>query len=193
MKRNSLLSILIILVVLVFVYLVMRSITLDFRKDSTEVVYRRTSPETRISLFESKLKNLLESGGKILFRGGDVGFLQFSVSKDKHLIVMIPLSVSIPYAKPATWARFFMKTQHHKITLSAEEEARLREISGLRNAPVKVISKKKPSPERFIEKDLGTDIKRASEITEDVFIKVFQVESDYKVIHASADFRKIRW
>jgi hypothetical protein len=139
------------------------------------------------------LEKALKLGEKILFRGGDISFIQFSVSKDKHLIIMIPLSASISYAKPVTWARFFIETRYHKITLSPEEETRLREIPELRDALVKITSKKKTRPERFIEKDLGTDAKKASEIMEEVFIEVFQTEQDYKVTHTFADFRNIQW
>jgi hypothetical protein len=190
MNKYKLLTILIILAVFFVIYLVLANITFDSK---TEVVYPSTSPEQRISIFESELEKALKLGEKILFRGGDISFIQFSISKDKHLIMMIPLSVSIAYAKPVTWAKFFIETRYHKIALSAEQETRLREISELRDAPVKITSKKRPSPERFIETDLGTDVKRASEIVEEVFIEVFQTEQEYKVTHTFADFRNIQW
>jgi len=188
-RLSSIILLVILGTISVAIYLVMAGvITPDYRE---EMVYQKTSPERRNFIFESKLEKILQSGEKILFRSGDM-FVQFNVAEDKHLVMMIPLSVSIPYAKPVTRVRFFMKTRYHNIVLSAKQEVRLREIPELQNAPVKITSKRKTLPERFIEIDLGTDVKRASEIAEKV-IQIFHSESDYELIHTYADFREIRW
>ena len=166
---------------------------IDFTTTTDIFVHPKTNFEERISIFESRLTQSLRSGKTVVFRGGDVGVIQFSISQNKHLIMTIPLLVSIPYAKPATWVRFFMKTQYHNIALSVEQADRLREIPELRGSQVKVNSDKKTSLKSFIEIDLETNVKKASKIMEEIFRKAFQLESDYKVIYTFADLRNIRW
>ncbi|MBC8228355.1 hypothetical protein H8E77_02255 [bacterium] len=191
MKKNRTSSIILLVIlgtVLAAIYLAVANITFDSR---VVQVYPKTSLERMTSICEYELEKVLKSGETILFRSEEM-FVQFNVSNEKHLAIIIPLSVSIPYAKPATWARFFMETKYHKIALSDEDEVRLREIPELRGAPVKITSKRKPNPERFIEADLGNDVKRASEIAAEI-IKIFQPGPNDEVSHTYADFRKIRW
>ncbi len=153
-----------------------------------------TTPTERLSLFESALSTLQQSGeGEAIFSGGD-GFVRFRVREDGNFAVLVPVSASIPRVLPPTWVRFFMadKYKFRNIRLPRHERQRLEKMEPLHNATVREVTYPGTAPHIFLESALGSGVARASVLAESILTEVFQIESGMLDIYGG-EYRKFRW
>ena len=172
---------------------------LGIREEDTAQAYqtdRNYSVSTPISLstFEFHLSTLQEfGGGEVIFSGG-TGFVRFQVREDGKILVLVPVSASIPCIKPETLARFFIsdKYKFHNIRLARHERQRLEDMEPLQNAVERKVSYSGTAPHVFIEAELGSDVSLASVLAESILTEVFQIGSGMLDIYGG-EYRKFRW
>ena len=173
---------------------------LELREEETAQAYQThrdyptSTPTVRVSVFESNLSTLQKSGGgEAIFHGGK-GYVRFRVGEDDSIAVLVPVSASVPRVLPVTLARFFVADNHkfHHIRLTHDERQRLEEMEPLQDAVERKVSYSGTAPHIFIEAELGSDVVRASEMTETILTEVFQIGSG-KLGTYAGDYRKFRW
>ena len=156
--------------------------------------YLHTTPTVRLSVFESVLSTLQQSGeGEAIFSGGN-GFVRFRIRGDGSIVMLVPVSASIRCILPDTSARFLIPDNYklHNIRLPRHERQRLEEMELLQNAVERKVSYSGTSPHIFIEAELGSDVVRAAEMTETILTKVFQIGSG-KLGTYVGNYHKFRW
>ena len=156
--------------------------------------YLHTTPTVRLSVFESVLSALQQRGqGEVIFSGGK-GFVRFQVREDESMVVLVPVSASIRCILPESSARFFIsdKYKFHNIRLARHERQRLEEMEPLQNAVERKVSYSGTAPHIFIEAELGSDVVRATEMTETILTEVFQIGSG-KLGTYVGNYHKFRW
>lgn len=172
---------------------------LGIREEDTAQAYqtdRNYSVSTPISLstFEFHLSTLQEfGGGEVIFSGGK-GFVRFQVREDGNILVLVPVSASIPRRLPVTLARYFIadKYKFHNIRLARHERQRLQDLEPLQNAVERKVPYSGTAPHIFIEAELGSDVSLASVLAESIFTEVFQTGSG-QVGRYLGNYRKFRW
>ena len=172
---------------------------LGMREEDTSQVYqtdRNYSISTPFShsTFEFHLSTLQQfGGGEVIFSGGK-GFVRFQVREDGKILVLVPVSASIPCIQPETLARFFIsdKYKFHNIRLARHERQRLEDMEPLQNAVERKISYSGTAPHVFLEAALGLEVTRASVLAESILTEVFQIGAGRLEIHAG-EYREFRW
>ena len=186
------------LVVLVLAYLLGVKTYDTSKKEKSQVyetdysVFRPTTTTSRLSHFESTLKDLqLFGGGEAIFEGGK-GFVLFRVHRDGNLVAMVPVFASVQHIASITlFARLLFKRYYYTIRLTASEREQLAQIAPFQDAPEREVPYPKTDPHVFLTAALGTDTLAAAELTEGVLTKVFQVKHDMINIYAG-DYRDFR-
>ena len=136
-----------------------------------------TTATSRLSSFESSLKQLQQfGGGEVIFEGGK-GFVRFRVHKDGSLVAMIPIFASVPHISSTTLFRLILLSKrYYTIRLTSWEREQLAQIAPFQNAPEREVPYPKTDPHIFREADLGADTSAAAELAESVLTKVFGVK-----------------
>ena len=136
-----------------------------------------TTATSRVSSFESSLRQLRQfGGGEVIFEGGK-GFVLFRVRKDGSLVAKVPVFASIPHISSTTLFRLIpLSKRYYTIRLTSWEREQLDQIAPFQNAPEREIPYPKTDPHIFLEAELGTDTSVAAELTETVLTKVFGVK-----------------
>ena len=169
------------------------------KKEQTQVyetdysLFRPTTTTSRLSHFESTLKDLqLFRGGKVIFEGGK-GFVLFRVRKDGNLVAMVPVFASVQHIASITlFARLLLhKKYYYTIRLTSLEREELAQMTPFQDAPEREVPYPKTDPHIFLTAALGTDTSAAAELTEAVLTKVFYVKHDMINIYAG-DYRDFR-
>ena len=155
-------------------------------------VYRPTTTISRLSHFESTLKDLQQfGGGEVIFEGGK-GFVLFRVHRDGNLVAMVPVFASVQHIASITlFARLLFKRYYYTIKLTSSAREELAQIAPFQDAPEREVPYPKTDPHIFREAELGTDISAAAKLTEIVLTRVFQVKHDMINIYAG-DYREFR-
>ena len=156
-------------------------------------VFWPTTTTSRLSHFESTLKDLqLFGGGEVIFEGGK-GFVRFQVHKDGNLVAMVPVFASVQHIASITlFARLLLhKKYYYTIKLTSPEREELAQMTPFQDAPEREIPYPKTDPHIFLTAALGTDTSAAAELTEAVLTKVFHVKDDMINIYAG-DYREFR-
>ena len=143
---------------------------------STSSVYPTTGT-SRVSSFESSLRQLRQfGGGEVIFEGGK-GFVLFRVRKDGSLVAKVPVFASIPHISSTTlFGLILLSKRYYTIRLTSWEREQLERIPPFQNAPEREIPYPKTDPHIFLEADLGTDTSAAAELTETVLTDIFGVK-----------------
>ena len=143
---------------------------------STSSVHPTTST-SRLSSFESTLKQLQQFGGnEVIFEGGK-GFVRFRVRKDGALVVMVPVFASVPHISSTTlFGLILLSKRYYTIRLTSWEKEQLEQILPFQNAEERGVPYPKTDPHIFLEAELGTDTSAAAELAEAVLTKVFGVK-----------------
>ena len=112
----------------------------------------------------------------MIFSGGK-GFVGFRVREDANIVVLIPVSASIPCPLPVTWARFFIpdKYKFHNIRIASHERQRIQEMEPFQGATERQVAYPGTAPQKFIQAELGLDVSRASALAESILTEVFQI------------------
>ena len=151
-----------------------------------------TTTTSRVSSFESSLKQLQQfGGGEVIFEGGK-GFVLFRVRTDGSLTAMVPVFATIPHISSTTlFGVILLSKRYYTIRLTAWEKEQLAQIPSFQNASEREVPYPKTEPHIFREADLGTDISAAAELTEAVLTKVFGVKEGMITTFAGGyrDFR----
>ena len=136
-----------------------------------------TTATSRVSSFESSLKQLQQFGrGEVIFEGGK-GFVRFRVRKDGSLVAMVPVFATIPHISSTTLFRLILLSKrYYTIRLTSWEKEQLAQIPPFQNASEREVLYPKTDPHIFLEADLGTDTSAAAELAESVLTKVFGVK-----------------
>ena len=91
----------------------------------TDGDYLTSTPTVRLAAFESYLLTLQQfGGGDVIFQGGK-GFVRFRIREDGNIVVLVPVSASIPRVPcPLHSARFFVadKSQIPPYSSNASDE-----------------------------------------------------------------------
>ena len=122
----------------------------------TDGGYFTSTPTVRVSVFESDLSTLQQfGGGEVIFSGGK-GFVRFRIREDGNIVVLVPVSASIPRVLPVTLARFFVAENHkfHHIRLTHEERQRIQEMKPLQYATEREVAYPGTAPHFDIETEL---------------------------------------
>ena len=136
-----------------------------------------TTATSRVSSFESTLKQLQQfGGGEVIFEGGK-GFVRFRVRKDGSLVAMVPAFVSVPHISSTTLFRLILLSKrYYTIRLTSWDKETLAQIPSFQDAAEREVPYPKTDPHIFLEAELGTDTSAAAELTEAVLTKVFGVK-----------------
>ena len=196
--KGGLIVCLLALVVLVLVYFLGVKTYDTSKKEKSQVyetdysVYRPTTTTSRLSHFESTLKDLqLFGGGEAIFEGGK-GFILFRVHRDGNLVAMVPVFASVQHIASITlFARLLFKRYYYTIRVTASEREQLAQIAPFQDAPERGVPYPKTDPHIFLEANLGSDAGAAAALTEAVLTKVFYVKDDMINIYAG-DYREFR-
>ena len=196
--KRGLIVCMLALVVLVLAYLFGVK-TIDApKKENSQVyetdysVFRPTTTTSRLSHFESTLKDLqLFGGGEAIFEGGK-GFVRFRIHRDGNLVAMVPVFASVQHIASITlFARLLFRRYYYTIRLTPSEREELAQITPFQDAPEREVPYPKTDPHIFLIAALGTDTSAAAELTEAVLTKVFYVKHDMINIYAG-DYREFR-
>lgn len=136
-----------------------------------------TTATSRVSSFESSLRQLRQfGGGEVIFEGGK-GFVLFRVRTDGSLVAKVPVFASVPHISSTTLFRLIpLSERYYTIRLTSWEREQLEQIASFQNAPEREIPYPKTDPHIFLEAELGTDTSAAAELVETVLTKVFGVK-----------------
>ena len=136
-----------------------------------------TTATSRVSSFESSLKQLQQfGGGEVIFEGGK-GFVLFRVRKDGSLVAMVPVFASVPHISSTTlFGLILLSKRYYTIRLTSWEKEQLAQIVPFQDASEREVSYPKTDPHIFREADLGSDTSAAAELAESVLTKVFGVK-----------------
>lgn len=168
--------------------------TLEDETTQSKSDYMHTTPTVRLSVFESVLSVLQQRGqGEVIFSGGK-GFVRFQVREDERMVVLVPVSASIPCVLPVSWARFFFadKYKFHNIRLARHERQRIEDMEPFQDAVERKVAYSGTAPHIFIEAELGSDVVQAAEMTEAILTDVFQMGSG-KLGTYVGNYHKFRW
>ena len=197
--KRGLIVCMLALVVLVLAYLLGVKTYDTSKKEKPQVyetdysVFRPTTTTSRLSDFESTLKDLqLFGGGEASFEGGK-GFVLFRVHKDGNLVAMVPVFASVQHIASITlFARLLLhKTYYYTIRLTSSEREELAQMTPFQDASEREVPYPKTDPHIFLTAALGTDTSAAAALTEAVLTKVFYVKHDMINIYAG-DYREFR-
>ena len=136
-----------------------------------------TTATSRVSSFESALKQLQQfGGGEVIFAGGK-GFVRFRVRKDGSLVAMVPVFASVPHISSTTlFGLISLSKRYYTVRLTSWEKEQLAQIAPFHDAAEREVPYPKTDPHVFLEVELGTDTSAAAELTEAVLTKVFGVK-----------------
>ena len=129
----------------------------------TDRGYFTSTPTVRVSVIESDLSILQQfGGGEAIFHGGK-GFVRFRVGEDDSIVVLVPVSASLPCPLPVTWARFFIPDtcKFHNIRLASHERQRIQGMEPFQGATEREVAYPGTAPHIYIEAELGLDVSRA--------------------------------
>ena len=144
------------IVCLVLIYLVGMREEETAQAYQTDGDYFTSTPTVRLAAFESYLLTLQQfGGGDAIFQGGK-GFVRFRIREDGNIVVLVPVSASIPCVVPRTWAKFFIADNHkfHHIRLTHEEKQRIQEMKPLQYATEREVAYPGTAPHFDIEIEL---------------------------------------
>ena len=122
----------------------------------TDGDYLTSTPTVRLAAFESYLLTLQQfGGGDAIFQGGK-GFVRFRIREDGNIVVLVPVSASIPRVLPVTLARFFVAENHkfHHIRLTHEKRQRIQGMKPLQYATEREVAYPGTAPHFDIETEL---------------------------------------